>query len=44
MPPEDTWRNIPHDLGGIKLVELLGPNGTLWQVTESRPSTAKRLK
>lgn len=23
----DTWRNIHHDLAGIKLVELLGPNG-----------------
>ena len=41
---QDTWRNIRHDLGGIKLVQLLGPNGTLWQVTEPRPSAAKRLK
>ena len=23
----DTWRNIRHDLAGIKLVKLLGPNG-----------------
>ena len=40
----DTWRNIRHDLAGIKLVELLGPNGTIRQVTEPRPSAAKRLK
>ncbi len=41
---EDTWRNIHRDLSRIKLVQLLGPNGTLWQVTEPRPSAAKRLK
>ena len=40
----DTWRNIRHDLAGIKLVQLLGPNGTIWQVTEPRPKAAKRLK
>ena len=40
----DTWHNIRHDLAGIKLVKLLGPNGTIWQVTEPRPSAAKRLK
>ena len=40
----DTWRNIRHDLAGIKLVELLGPNGTIRQVTEPRPGAAKRLK
>ncbi len=33
---EDTWRNIRHDLAGIKLVQLFGPNGTLWQITEPR--------
>ena len=40
----DTWRNIRHDLAGIKLVKLLVPNGTIWQVTEPRPSTARRPK
>ena len=40
----DTWRNIRHDLAGIKLVKLSGPNGTIWQVTEPRPKAAKRLK
>ena len=40
----DTWRNIRHDLAGIKLVKLFGPNGTIWQVTEPRPGAAKRLK
>ena len=25
----DTWRNIRHDLAGIKLVKLFGPNGTI---------------
>ena len=40
----ETWRNIRHDLVGIKLVKLLGPNGTIWQVTEPHPSADKRLK
>ena len=40
----DTWRNIRHDLAGIKLVKLSGPNGTIWQVTEPRTDAAKRLK
>ena len=40
----ETWRNIRHDLAGIKFVELFGPNGTIQQVTEPRPGTAKRLK
>ena len=41
---QDTWRNIGADLRQIKLVQLLGPNGTLWQTTEPRPSASKRLK
>ena len=40
----DTWRDIRHDLAGIKLVKLFGPNGTTRQLTEPRPSAAKRLK
>ena len=30
----DTWRNIHDDLKRIKLAQLLGSDGTLWQVTE----------
>ena len=40
----DTWRNIRDDLKRIKLVQLSGPNGTLWQVTEPRKDASKRLK
>ena len=40
----DTWGNIRDDLEQIKLVQLSGPNGGLWQVTEPRPNAAKRLK
>ena len=40
----DTWRNIRDDLKQIKLVQLSGPNGDLWQVTEPRPNARKRLK
>ena len=40
----DTWRNIRDDLKQIKLVQLSGPNGALWQVTEPRPNASKRLK
>ena len=40
----DTWRNIRDDLKGIKLAQLLSPNGTVWQVTDPSPETAKRLK
>ena len=41
---EDTWRNIRDDLKQIKLVQLSGPNGDLWQVTEPRPAARNRLK
>jgi hypothetical protein len=40
----DTWRNIRDDLKGIKLAQLLSPNGTVWQVTEPSPATANRLQ
>jgi plasmid stabilization system protein ParE len=40
----DTWRNIRDDLKQIQLAQLLGPNGTVWQVTEPRSGAAKRLK
>ncbi len=40
----DTWRNIRDDLKRIQLAQLIGPNGTLWQVTEPRPSAINRLK
>ncbi len=40
----DTWRNIRDDLKRVKLAQLLSPNGTVWQVTEPSPETAKRLK
>ena len=40
----DTWRNIHDDLKQIKLAQLSGPNGTVWQVTEPRPEARNRLK
>ena len=40
----DTWRNIRDDLKGIQLAQLIGSNGTLWQVTEPRSSASNRLK
>ena len=40
----DTWRNIRDDLKQIKLAQLSGPNGTLWQVTEPRTGARSRLK
>jgi hypothetical protein len=40
----DTWRNIKDDLRGVKLAQLLGPNGTVWQVTEPAANALKRLK
>ena len=40
----DTWRHIRDDLKGIQLVQLMGANGTLWQVTEPRANASKRLK
>ena len=40
----DTWRNIRDDLKRIQLAQLIGSNGTLWQVTEPRQSASNRLK
>ena len=40
----DTWRNIRDDLKQIKLAQLSGPNGTVWQVTDPREEARKRLK
>jgi len=40
----DSWRNIRDDLKGIKLAQLSGPVGDVWQVTEPKPSAHKRLK
>jgi len=40
----DTWRNIRDDLKQIKLVQLLGPHGRLWQLTEPSSNTRNRLK
>ncbi len=40
----DTWRNIRDDLKQVKLAQLLGPNGTIWQVTEPAIPARKRLK
>jgi len=41
---QDTWRNIRDDLGQIKVAQLLGPEGELWQVTEPRQDALNRLK
>jgi transposase len=40
----DTWRNIRDDLKQIKLAQLSGPTGTLWQVTEAQAGAFNRLK
>lgn len=40
----DTWRNIRDDLKQIKLAQLTGPDGTVWQVTDPRPEARNRLK
>lgn len=40
----DTWRNIRDDLKSIKLVELIGANGRVRQVTEPTEAARKRLK
>jgi len=40
----DTWRNIRDDLKQIKLAQLSGPHGTVWQVTEPRDGARNRLK
>ena len=40
----ETWRNTRDDLKGIQLAQLVGSNGTIWQVTEPRSSASNRLK
>lgn len=40
----DTWRNIRDDLRQIKLAQLSGPHGRIWQVTEPGTDARKRLK
>jgi hypothetical protein len=40
----DTWRNINDDLKQIKLAQLSGTHGTVWQVTKPRPEALSRLK
>jgi len=40
----DSWRNIRDDLRQVKIVQLSGPHGQLWQVTEPREGARKRLK
>jgi len=40
----DTWRNIRDDLRQIKLAQLLGPHGEVWQVTEPPQDARNRLK
>jgi len=41
---EDTWHNIRDDLKQIKLAQLIGPHGQVWQVTEPGAGARKRLK
>ncbi|MCB9730832.1 MAG: transposase [Deltaproteobacteria bacterium] len=41
---EDTWRNIRDDLEQIKLAQLWGPHGAIWQVGQPREGARKRLK
>ena len=40
----DTWRNIRDDLKQVKLAQLFGPNGTIWQVTEPANPARNRLR
>jgi hypothetical protein len=41
---KDTWRNIRDDLGQIKVAQLSGPDGELWQVTEPKQGALNRMK
>ena len=38
------WRNIGHDLRGIKLVKIRGSEGIWWQVTRPRLHATQLLK
>ena len=40
----DTWRNIRDDLKQVKVAQLLGPEGELWQITHPKPEALNRLK
>jgi len=40
----DTWRNIHDDIKRIKLVQLLGDHGMVWQTTAVRKEALNRLK
>lgn len=40
----ETWRNIRDDVKRIKLAQLSGPDGEVWQVTDPGADAAKRLK
>ena len=40
----DTWRNIRDDVKRIKLAQLSGPDGEVWQVTDPGSDAANRLK
>jgi len=40
----DTWRNIHNDIKRIKLVQLSGPHGMVWQTTAPRKEALNRLK
>ena len=40
----NTWRNIRDDVKRIKLAQLSGPVGKLWQVNNPGPDVANRLK
>lgn len=41
---EDTWRNIRDDLRQVKLAQLSGPAGDVWQVMEPKQECRNRLK
>jgi transposase len=40
----DTWRNIRDDLSQVKLAQLSGPDGEIWQVTAPRQAAVNRLQ
>ncbi len=40
----DTWRNIRDDLRQVKLAQLSGPEGDVWQVTDPGPGARNRLE
>jgi hypothetical protein len=40
----DTWRNVADRLRRVQLAQLSSPHGTVWQVTDPTPDTAKCLK